>query len=309
VSAPILELDNVSAAYSTYRALFGVSLVVPDNGIVALVGSNGAGKSTLARVASGLVPISGGSICVAGENVSRWPAHRIARLGVVHVPEGRAIFSSLSVEENLMVSFSRRAGRKGTGEALTRAYEAFPMLAERRKQLGGTLSGGQQRILSLAKVLAVPPKLLIVDELSLGLAPVIVDQVYDGLVAIHQRGSALLVVEQQVDRVLAIADRAVLLVKGAVAWEGPARDARPHLEARMLGGAATNGAGPVSRNGAAAAAQPVVPSAVAPGSYAPTAPPAPTAPTAPPGPKPAPGSGSGHPPDLWLTGPSFPSPN
>ncbi len=249
MSGPILELENVSASYSTYRALFGVSLVVPDNAIIALVGSNGAGKSTLARVASGLVPASGGTIRVAGEDVTKWPAHRIARRGLVHVPEGRAIFSSLSVEENLTVSFSRRVGRKGTPDALARAYGAFPVLAERRRQLGGTLSGGQQRILSLAKVLAVPPKLLIVDELSLGLAPVIVDQVYDGLVAIHRQGCALLVVEQQVDRVLAIADRAVLLVKGAVAWEGAARDARSTLEAHMLGGAAANGSTPMSTNG------------------------------------------------------------
>ena len=189
MSGPVLELEDVSASYSTYRALFGVSLVVPDNGIVALVGSNGAGKSTLARVVSGLVPSSGGTIRVAGQDVTRWSAHRIARLGVAHVPEGRAIFSTLTVEENLTVSFSQRVGRKGTPEALARAYEAFPVLAERRRQLGGTLSGGQQRILSLAKVLAVPPRLLIVDELSLGLAPVIVDQVYDGLVAIHQRGA------------------------------------------------------------------------------------------------------------------------
>ena len=225
VSVPVLELENVSAAYSTYRALFGVSLMIPQNGIVALVGSNGAGKSTLARVVSGLVPAAGGSVWFEGQDVTKWPAHRIARAGMVHVPEGRAIFSSLSVEENLTVSFSRRIGRKQTPDALARAYQAFPVLAERRKQLGGTLSGGQQRILSLAKVLAVPPKLLIVDELSLGLAPVIVDQVYDGLLAIHGQGCALLVVEQQVDRVLAIADRAVLLVKGAVAWEGPARDA------------------------------------------------------------------------------------
>jgi len=197
MTGPILELDSVSASYSTYRALFGVSFSVPENGIIALVGSNGAGKSTLARVASGLVPVSSGSIRFEDQDVTRWAAHRIARLGMVHVPEGRAIFSSLSVEENLTVSFSHRVGRKGTPEALQRAYEAFPVLAERRRQLGGTLSGGQQRILSLAKVLAVPPKLLIVDELSLGLAPVIVDQVYDGLIAIHQQGCALLVVEQR----------------------------------------------------------------------------------------------------------------
>jgi len=349
VSTPILELENVSAAYSTYRALFGVSLVVPEDGIIALVGSNGSGKSTLARVVSGLVPASGGMIRVAGEDVTRFSAHRISRLGVVHVPEGRAIFSSLSVEENLTVSFSRRLGRKGTSAALARAYQAFPVLAERRKQLGGTLSGGQQRILSLAKVLAVPPKLLIVDELSLGLAPVIFDQVCDGLSAIHQEGCALLVVEQQVDRVLAIADRAVLLVKGAVAWEGPARDARPTLEARMLGGGpSANGVAPISTNGAAPPPYVAGPTLArqsfrspgGPGGTSSAAPPAdtspadtspapqgdPGAPTAAPGgpdaaassqggagaPAPAPGGSresSDHPSDLWVVGPTFPDTN
>ena len=320
MTTPILDLENVSAAYSTYRALFGVSLVVPENAIVALVGSNGAGKSTLARVVSGLVPASGGSIRFEGQDVTKWPAHRIARQGMVHVPEGRAIFSSLSVEENLTVSFSRRIGRKQTPEALARAYHAFPVLAERRKQLGGTLSGGQQRILSLAKVLAVPPKLLIVDELSLGLAPVIVDQVYDGLLAIHGQGCALLVVEQQVDRVLAIADRAVLLVKGAVAWEGPARDARSTLESHMLGGAAANGPAPFSTNGSHPAARSVVPSPVSPGgstSVPPggqgAVPPSGPGPTTHGGP-PAQGGSSGaggtsHPSDLWVVGPNFPSPN
>jgi branched-chain amino acid transport system ATP-binding protein len=315
----VLELDNVSAAYSTYRALFGVTLSVPANSIVALVGSNGAGKSTLARVASGLVPSSAGTICLEGHDVTKWPAHRIARLGMVHVPEGRAIFSSLSVEENLMVSFSQRVGRKGTPEALARAYEAFPVLAERRRQLGGTLSGGQQRILSLAKVLAVPPKVLIVDELSLGLAPVIVDQVYDGLVAIHQQGCALLVVEQQVDRVLAIADRAVLLVKGAVAWEGPARDARATLEAHMLGGTVTNGPAPVPTNGSRPL--PPVPTATVaavpplPRQAPPPPPPPPPPPTPSPRPPPAPAAPNGpaggttFPSDLWVVGPTFPRTN
>jgi branched-chain amino acid transport system ATP-binding protein len=305
----ILEVENLSAAYSSYRALFGVSLVVPDNGIVALVGSNGSGKSTLARVVSGLVPASGGRICVAGHDVTRWPAYRIARLGLAHVPEGRAIFSSLTVEENLTVSFSRTVGRKGTGEALARAYQAFPVLSDRRRQLGGTLSGGQQRILSLAKVLAVPPKLLIVDELSLGLAPVIVDQVYDGLSAIHQQGCALLVVEQQVDRVLAIADRAILLVKGAVAWEGPARDARQTLEARMLGGASANGtAAAVTTNGAVPALRRDAPSPV-PQNGPPPAP-APPPPSASGGTaSSAPPATTTHPSDLWVVGPTFPSTN
>jgi len=334
----ILELDNVSASYTTYRALFGVTLSVPENGIIALVGSNGAGKSTLARVASGLVPVSSGTIRFEEQDVTRWAAHRIARLGMVHVPEGRAIFSSLSVEENLSVSFSHRVGRKGTPEALARAYEAFPVLAERRRQLGGTLSGGQQRILSLAKVLAVPPKLLIVDELSLGLAPVIVDQVYDGLVAIHRQGCALLVVEQQVDRVLAIADRAVLLVKGAVAWEGPARDARGTLEAHMLGGASPNGSVPASSNGVGPGSH-----RASPGTSTSTSTSTSTVPTGgrPSTPQPAPGTapsggpaspqtgapaqpgapaqngppgggapgGTGHPSDLWVVGPNFPSSN
>jgi branched-chain amino acid transport system ATP-binding protein len=301
MTGAILEVENLSAAYSTYRALFGVSLVVPENGIIALVGANGSGKSTLARVVSGLVPAGGGSIRVAGHDVTRWPAYRIARLGLAHVPEGRAIFSSLTVEENLTVSFTRTVGRKGTAEALARAYQAFPVLAERRRQVGGTLSGGQQRILSLAKVLAVPPKLLIVDELSLGLAPVIVDQVYDGLSAIHQQGCALLVVEQQVDRVLAIADRAILLVKGAVAWEGPARDARQTLEARMLGGTAANGTeAAVSANGAAPASRRDAPSPVL--HNGPPPPPSGSAPSAPP-------ETTTHPADLWVVGPTFPSTN
>jgi len=244
VSAPILEFEDVSAGYNTYRALFGVSFSVPDGGIVALLGSNGAGKSTVARVASGLVSASAGSIRIGGEDVTKLSAHRIARLGVAHVPEGRALFSSLTVEENLTVSFRRKVGKRGTADALERAYGAFPVLGERRKQLGGTLSGGQQRILSLAKVLAVPVRLLIVDELSLGLAPVVVDQVYEGLLAIHRQGCALLVVEQQVDRALAIADRAVLLVKGAVAWQGEAEGAKPAMEALLLRTASGNGAKP-----------------------------------------------------------------
>jgi len=300
---PILELREVSAAYSSYRALFGVSLTVPANGIVALVGSNGAGKSTLARVATGLVPASGGSIRVAGKDVTRLSAHRIAQLGVTHVPEGRAVFSSLTVEENLTVSFLKRVGRRGVAEALGRAYDAFPVLAERRRQLGGTLSGGQQRILSLAKVLAVAPKLLVVDELSLGLAPVIVDQVYDGLVAIHRQGCALLVVEQQVDRALAIADSAVLLVKGSVAWEGPAAEAKPVLEAQMLSGHAANGSGTNGAGGALhlTAPLPAPPPAVAESpapAPAPAAAPAPPAPVVP-GPGPVPGAATAPSPPVW----------
>ncbi len=141
VSFPVLELENVSAAYSTYRALFGVSLMIPQNGIVALVGSNGAGKSTLARVVSGLVPAAGGSVRFEGEDVTRWPAHRIARAGMVHVPEGRAIFSSLSVEENLTVSFSRRIGRKADAGGPGARLSGLPRPRRASEATGGHAVG------------------------------------------------------------------------------------------------------------------------------------------------------------------------
>jgi branched-chain amino acid transport system ATP-binding protein len=148
------------------------------------------------------------------------PAHRIARLGVAHLPEGRAIFSSLTVEENLVLSFRARAGRHGIVEALASAYENYPVLADRRVQPAGNLSGGQQRLLSLAKVLTVPPKLLIADEMSLGLAPKAVDDVYQRLHAMRQSDTSLLIIEQQVDRVLELADRAVILDHGSLAYDG-----------------------------------------------------------------------------------------
>ncbi len=234
MSPALLEADGLCASYGSYRALFGVSLEVPEGSAVALLGSNGAGKSTFARVLTGLVPASSGSVRLDGHDVTGMPAWRIARMGVAHVPEGRGIFSSLSVEENLSLSFRRRMGRGGIGEALDKAYAGFPILAERRRQQAGTLSGGQQRMLSLAKVLAVPPRLLVADELSLGLAPVVVDAVYDGLAEIRRAGTALLVVEQHIDRALALAEHAVLLAKGEVAWQGPPSGAAEAME-RILG--------------------------------------------------------------------------
>ncbi|MGH9017695.1 MAG: ABC transporter ATP-binding protein, partial [Acidimicrobiales bacterium] len=221
----LFEMDQVSASYSSYRALFGVSLSVPERGILALLGSNGAGKSTVARVATGLVSATSGRVCLGGEDITALPAHKIARLGVAHVPEGRGLFASLSVEENLILGFRQKLGRSEVASALERAYDAFPVLRERRRQMGGTLSGGQQRMLSLARVLATAPRVLVVDELSLGLAPVVIDAVYEQLLAVRDTGCAIIVVEQQVDRALAIADEAVLLAHGSVAWSGPAAEA------------------------------------------------------------------------------------
>ncbi|MGP8149486.1 MAG: ABC transporter ATP-binding protein [Acidimicrobiales bacterium] len=218
---PALDLRDVSAAYGRFRALFGVSLSVPAGSVTALVGPNGAGKSTIARVATGLVPVTKGRIFLSGDDVTGLPTWRLVRLGVAHAPEGRSVFATLDVEDNLRLTFMRALGRKGTAEALARAFERFPRLADRRRQLAGTLSGGEQRMLALARVLAVPPKLLVVDELSLGLAPRVVDDVYRALREIRDAGTSLLVIEQQLPRALELAEQLVVLRKGQVVEAGP----------------------------------------------------------------------------------------
>jgi branched-chain amino acid transport system ATP-binding protein len=245
--ADVLSLRNVSAAYGPYRALFDVSFRVPAGAVVALVGSNGAGKSTVARTVTGLVSATSGQVLFSGEDVTLVPAYKIARLGMAHVVEGRGIFSTLTIEENLTLAFRQRQGRVKLKENLERAYTAFPILGERRRQMGGTLSGGQQRLLSLAKVLVVPPKVLVADELSLGLAPVVVDQVYEGLEQINRNGTAVVVVEQQVNRVLKLATWAVVLNHGTVAYEGEPAGANAAVESLMARReeAASAGAGEV----------------------------------------------------------------
>jgi branched-chain amino acid transport system ATP-binding protein len=222
VDAPALELRDVDASYGPFRALFGVSLTVPKGRVVALLGSNGAGKTTVARVASGLVRPTSGRILLEGRDVTRGRAYVLARMGVVHAPEGRSVFASLTVEENLLLGFRRAVGRGGVGASLDRAFELFPKLRDRRRQLAGTLSGGEQRMLSLARVLVHPPKLLICDELSLGLAPIIVDEVYRTLKSISEAGTSMLIVEQHVHHALALADDVVILTKGETTFHGRA---------------------------------------------------------------------------------------
>jgi ABC-type branched-subunit amino acid transport system ATPase component len=218
---PLLELRDVEAGYGPFRALFGVSFTVAAGQAVALLGANGAGKTTIARVVSGLIPVTAGTVVFDGIDIGRlkkpW---RIAPLGIVHAPEGRSVFGTLTVEENLVLDFRRNLGRRGTAAGLARAYELFPRLGERRKQVAGTLSGGEQRMLSLARVLVRPPRLLVVDELSLGLAPIIVDEVYATLQQIRQEGTALLLIEQYVGHALKVADSVVLLQHGKVVYDG-----------------------------------------------------------------------------------------
>ena len=230
---PALEVDHVSASYGPYRALFDVSFSVPAGGVTALIGSNGAGKSTVSRVVTGLLASTAGAIRLGGRDITGLAAYKIARAGTAHVPEGRGVFASLTVEENLRLVFRQRGGRQCVPDALARAYEAFPVLGERRRQHGGTLSGGEQRMLSLAKVLVLPPSLLVADEISLGLAPVVIDVVYEGLRQINRAGTAVLVVEQQVDRVLDLAGTAVVLEHGSVAYQGPSDGALAAIEKVM----------------------------------------------------------------------------
>jgi branched-chain amino acid transport system ATP-binding protein len=220
-TAPLLELRDVSAGYGPFRAIFDVSLEIPEGKVLALLGSNGAGKTTIARVASGLVRPTKGEVRFEGVRLDKLRPYRIARLGIIHAPEGRSVFASLTVEENLVLTFRREFGRRGASDALTRAYELFPRLGERRRQIAGTLSGGEQRMLSLARVLVHPPRLLIADELSLGLAPIIIDEVYKNLQAVRDAGTTLLLVEQYVGHALQIADEVAVLTKGTVAFRGP----------------------------------------------------------------------------------------
>ena len=222
---PVLELQDVSAAYGPFRALFGVTLTVARGEALALVGSNGAGKTTVARIASGLVAPSLGAVVVDGVDLSGKRTHEFARAGVAHAPEGRSVFATLSVEENLALAFRRLRGRRGVRAALDLAYEMFPVLGKRRDQTAGTLSGGEQRMLSMARVLVEVPKVLVADELSLGLAPIIVDEIYETLQRLRAEGTSLLIVEQHVTHALRLCDRVAVLEHGCITWTGSTADA------------------------------------------------------------------------------------
>jgi branched-chain amino acid transport system ATP-binding protein len=232
---PQLVLDGVSASYGPYRALFDVSFSIPAGSAVALVGANGAGKSTVARVVSGLVPTTEGSILFDGVDITKRLAFEIARMGLNQVTEGRSVFSSLSVEENLVLPFRQALGRKGVPEALERAYATFPRLGERRYQSAGTLSGGEQRMLAMVRVFVLGQKLLVVDELSFGLAPVMVDEVYAALARVLSTGTSLLIIEQHVDRALELANSVIVLSKGSVVYDGSVEGAEAQMSELVLG--------------------------------------------------------------------------
>ena len=215
---PLLHLRGVDARYGALRALEGVSLVVPESAVVALLGPNGAGKSTLLRTVSGMMRPARGVITFAGKRIDRLPPYAIARMGLTHIPEGRGIFPGLSVRENLMMA--GYAVRNGATQDLTRVFELFPVLESRRDQLAGTLSGGEQQMLSVARAVIVRPRLLLIDELSLGLAPTLVSQLFETLEKIRQEGTSILLVEQYVRHALRLADIVVIMHKGRMEFIG-----------------------------------------------------------------------------------------
>jgi branched-chain amino acid transport system ATP-binding protein len=229
----LLAVRDLSAFYGDFQALFDVSLEVAEGETVAVIGANGAGKTTLLRSLAGAVPVARGSVKLAGQPVGGRPSHELVDLGIVLVPEGRKIFPSLSVRENLQIGAFRR--RRGPW-TLERVSHLFPILAERRDQPGTNLSGGEQQMLAIGRGLMANPRLLLVDEISLGLAPVVVKDLYEVLREIAREGTTVLVVEQDVSQVLAVAQRFYCFRKGAVSLAGtPARLSRAEISAAYFG--------------------------------------------------------------------------
>lgn len=239
VKGPLLTVDNLSVRYGDAIALNGVSFSLSEGRALAILGANGAGKSSLARAISGLVPPSGGRVEFAGRNVTKRSPHRIRRLGLVHLPEGRGVFRGLSVMDNLRMAAGTLDGRRARRESVELALEIFPGLASRRGQTAGLLSGGEQQMLSLARALATSPKLIIADEMSLGLAPLVVDLVFDGLVRARTAGVTVIMIEQYVHRALGFADECLVLQRGGIAWQGSAQDAHGEVVRHYLGDAMT----------------------------------------------------------------------
>jgi len=233
---PLLEVTDVEVAYGEARALFGVSLSVPEGSVTAILGANGAGKSSLASAIAGVVNPSAGRVMFDGHDITGKSSHTVAKMGLAYVPESRNLFPHLSVKDNLWAQLRFSLPRAQRKDAFERAMEMFPVLGERRSQAAGTLSGGEQQMLALARVLAASPKLLIADEMSLGLAPMIVDLVFESLARARDEGVTVLLIEQFVERALGFADHAVVLRHGLVGWHGPAADAGDELLAEYLGG-------------------------------------------------------------------------
>ncbi|MCA3325675.1 MAG: ABC transporter ATP-binding protein [Roseomonas sp.] len=235
--AATLELSGIQAGYGDFSALFGVGLRVEPGEAVGVVGPNGAGKTTLLRVISGLLRPSAGTLRYGDQDLTKVPAHLLPELGIAHVPENRRLFPHLTVEENLKVGAYAKSARAHFAERRDHVYDLFPRMAQRRHQLAGTMSGGEQQMCAIGRALMCAPKILLLDEPSAGLAPLVVQQVFDLVRRIRQEGLTVLIVEQNVAQVLRVVDRAYVLETGRVAAEGKSAElaADPVLRRSYLG--------------------------------------------------------------------------
>jgi branched-chain amino acid transport system ATP-binding protein len=232
----LLEVDDMQVFYGKIAALKDISIWVHEREIVALIGANGAGKTTTLKAISGLRPLTGGRITFDGQDITRMPGHLRVVAGIGQAPEGRGIFPGMTVQENLLMGAYARKGR--VDAELAEVYELFPRLAERKTQFGGTMSGGEQQMLAIGRALMAKPKLLLLDEPSMGLAPLLVAQIFEIIAEINRRGTTVLLVEQNAAQALQLADRAYVLETGRVVKSAAAVDllADPEVQAAYLGG-------------------------------------------------------------------------
>ena len=219
----ILNVDNINVYYGAIHAIKGVSFHVDRGEVVTLIGANGAGKSTTLQTISGLLRSRTGSVEFLGENISRLPPHKIVERGLAQVPEGRRIFLQMTVQENLEMGAYTRSG-SGVDEDLEKVFAQFPRLKERRRQVAGTLSGGEQQMLAIGRALMSSPKLLMLDEPSMGLAPILVEQIFDIIRRLHENGTTILLVEQNAQMALSVADRAYVMETGSISLSGTGRE-------------------------------------------------------------------------------------
>jgi branched-chain amino acid transport system ATP-binding protein len=233
----MLDVKNIDVYYGDAQALWDVSFSVKQGEIVTLVGSNGAGKSTTLKAISGLVPPSSGEILLEGNRIDQAPAHSIVEMGISHIPEGRRLWPGLSVQENLELGAYIQTARAVRAETMEWVFQLFPLLRKRRSQLAGTLSGGEQQMLAIGRGLLSRPKLLILDEPSLGLAPLLVDEVFETIQKINGEGMTILLVEQNVNVALAISNRGYVLETGRIVISGSGKDllADEHVKTAYLG--------------------------------------------------------------------------
>jgi branched-chain amino acid transport system ATP-binding protein len=216
----LLKVENLTVHYDGMRALAGVNLQVKEGEIVSILGSNGAGKSTLINAVSGMLKLTSGNIAFEGKSITELPAYERVPLGIVQIPEGRRLFPAMTVEENLLMGSAFKAAKKSRKESLEEAYSLLPRLRERRSQVAKTLSGGEQQMVAIARALQSKPKLLMFDEPSLGLSPLLVQELFALVKRISERGITVLLVEQNVKRTLQIVDRSYVLENGAIVMEG-----------------------------------------------------------------------------------------